>query len=362
MLDFPLAYVGWTISTALLGILLMTGTYLGYELAHSSLDRMWVVTAFRAVLGFSLMFYFMPLQAWLAWVRCDYFEGILGESDALQNIELKDTDTDKPFVCYDSSDTQRTVFSVLAIVFSVIWSGFVLVGAHVHINDPRSWSLLARPNCWCEVIDYSTGISLLFLQTFFSEFPAFLAIMFVLLRGFLTFFTIKILPYYNAFMTDFKAALFMAQTFAGIMFFIASVIDDALDSKTRLALTIIALAGFPLIAAVGYMISAKYRSIVLTRAKEPYQAVLEGVKDSSSKRTGADTTGILTGNDQGGAIHEDMSEAVKLTEENETLKNHVWETMDQEYVPGVTKKKVIWVFLKKFRHLTAIYPYPYECG
>ena len=102
-LDLPEAYIGFGFAVCLFTLIIVLGGYVSYGLAHSSLNHPWMVTFFRALLGFGQTFYFLPFQTWLAWVRCDYF-GQFGNSGLhSNNLEIHDTATGQPMVCFSSS-------------------------------------------------------------------------------------------------------------------------------------------------------------------------------------------------------------------------------------------------------------------
>lgn len=339
-LDGPLHYLAWGVSTALLVVLVATGAFISYGLAHSSLDQMWVVSLFRGLLGFGLMFYFMPLQAWLAWVRCDYYDGILeGKSDFLRNLEIRDDQTESNMICFDSAQTHVLVLSILSIFLSILWFGLVMAGSLVHVNDPRSWSTLARPHCWCEIMDYSTGTFLLLISTFLAEFPIVLALSMFILRGFLAFFTIKLQPYYNEFMTDFKSALYVGQTYVALVFVIAASMDPSAG------ITVAALAGFPFLGAAGWFASSKYRQVVLKKALAEYQTEIEeseSIGRNQNAGRGDSSAVLMGGQSKKDGQQAELTAVLQLGETNETLKENVWEVLDQEYVPGVTMSIWAW--------------------
>jgi hypothetical protein len=305
---------------------------------------------YRALLGFGVTFYITPMRAWLVWVDCDYF-GDKGGPIGLVSPNNQLTTLDTPVTCFKG--VLMSGLGVCSLILVAIWFGVVVLGSLAHVNNPKSWSIAARPHSWCDVLNVITAYPVIFLTIILNGRVGHLlgAAIFVT-RGFLSAFTILLQPYYNFGYNDLRAGLFAGEAWAGI----ALVIVSSSSQPTSTAFTIASLVVYVVCAVGGFVASRLSRRLLLNTVKTEYQeqfgalTSVEAWRDASQRGANVVDPSVFSPPSNRKVLPRAASKAsVKskevadlLDDDNDVRRNSVWGIIAEEFVPGVTQGPFEW--------------------
>ena len=132
------------------------GVYIAFGLIKGTFKRTWIATLFRSMLGFCATFYDAYLRIFLTVLDCNYFslpyyEGTLAKEASDFNIKA----------CH--TNTIVTVQFIAAVIIMSLFSFLIIAGSIAHLNDPCSFSAVARPHSIMDLCKYITCVN--FLRT-----------------------------------------------------------------------------------------------------------------------------------------------------------------------------------------------------
>jgi hypothetical protein len=242
-----------------------------------------MVKAYRALLGFGVTFFITPLRAWLVWVDCDFF-GDNGPTDLLgfvsQNRQLSKPGAN--VTCF--GDASMTGLGVASFVLIGTWLVVLVFGSLAHVNDPKSWSIAARPHSWCDLLNVITAYPVIFLTIILNGRVGVLLGSYIFVtRGFLSAFTILLQPYYNFGYNDLRAGLFAGEAWAGI----ALVVVSSSSQPTSTAFTVASLVVYVFCAVGGWFLSGLSRRFAFNTVKQEYHELFRAASAVEAWRDGS---------------------------------------------------------------------------
>ena len=323
---------------------------------HSSSHIQRMIAVYRALLGFGMTFWITPLRVWLVWVDCDYF-GDKGGPVGIGSPNNQLTTSDETVVCFRG--VVMTALGVASLILVMIWFAVLAIGSLAHVNNPRSWSIAARPHSWCDALNVMTAYPIVFVTIILNgRVGVYLGIAIFLTRGFLSAFTILLQPYYNFGFNDFRAGLFTGEAWAGI----ALIIVSASSNPASTEFTIVSLVLYVVCAIGGCVASRLVRRWLLGKVKEEYAEYFSAMSSVEAWRDASPNSAHL-GDADGMAfsppsnrkvLPREVSDAQNkssismkrlldtLDDDNDVRRNSVWGIIAEEVVPGVTQGPFEW--------------------
>jgi hypothetical protein len=388
---WPGSFAVFALATAWIVTVIVLCMLVGKGVLRSSMHIQGALRAFRVLLGFGVTFWITPMRIWLAWADCDYFCDFANKlastvtsdqpSCAIQTRNLIVAKEDYELTMCFGGIVMRAL-GVSAFICVVLHFVVLFFGSLMHINDPRSWSVAARPHSWCELINITTAYPIIFWTVILNgRLGELLGAAILVSRGFLALFTILLQPFYSTSFTDLRAGFFMGEAWSGI----ALISVSASKQRTTLQFTIVSVVLYVLFAIGGFVLSRLWRWYLLSKVRAEYAAefsLLDPAREASGANAGArgsaqgkskeagvvrdsaDThTHVLVGSgSSAGTWHgariiqrgtwcttynnmtffgSDRS-VQALEDDNDVRRSAIWQIVTEEFVPGVSNTPRQW--------------------
>jgi hypothetical protein len=244
--------------------------YVSNAIVKSALEKTWLATWFRVCCGFLATFWLPVLRIFLAPMDCDYFGQIYPYGNPSGELKMQDVINLNWSTKEDDGRAKVDELCNSGAGGFALWGSCILVvivfclafafQSLAHVNDPRSWSALARPHCLMDLYN-NIGISVLTIAfVVLRGYPAVLGFFFFVHQFTAFLFCVLTQPYYDARTTNFRSAMFAASSWVGLTFFVVSFADRG--SSISSAMTVAMYIGFFASLPAGYFLSnMRYKNI-----------------------------------------------------------------------------------------------------